>query len=492
MAWEPQPGPQSSALLADWCDELFYGGERGGGKSDFQIGYQEDGALQYGGHWRGIMFRKTYPELEELQARAAEVFPGSGAVYKTQPSADYPFSNCWYWPNGASVKMRYIEHERDYGRYHGHQYTGISFDEVTEYPTPSGLLKMLSTLRSPHGVPCTVRLTGNPGGIGHAWVKQRYIDVGPPLTPYVDPDTGFTRMYVPSRTADNQILLQADPEYRNRIKAATGGNEALRKAWLEGDWNVVAGAFFDCWNTARHVIRPFTIPETWTRFMSGDWGSARPFSFGWWAVVSDDYRTEEGLTLPRGCLIRYREWYGMGKDSKGQPLYNVGLKLPAEQVGAELAAMHKSDPKLSLGVLDPAAFASDGGPSIQERIYKGSGGKISFVRADNARVSQRGALGGWDQMRGRLIGEAEDRPMLVCFSTCTDSIRTIPALQHDKDRIEDVDTDGEDHAGDDWRYACMSRPWAKPSPIAPNPKFETQIPINELIKRQRRKRLETE
>ena len=106
MAWEPQPGPQSSALLADWCDELFYGGERGGGKSDFQIGYQEDGALTYAAHWRGIMFRKTYPEMEELQARALEVFPASGGVYKTQPSADHPFSNCWYWPSGASVKSR--------------------------------------------------------------------------------------------------------------------------------------------------------------------------------------------------------------------------------------------------------------------------------------------------------------------------------------------------------------------------------------------------
>ena len=133
MAWEPQPGPQTSAILADWCDEIFYGGERGGGKSDFQLGYQEDGALRYKSAWRGIMFRKTYAELEELQGRACEIFPSEGAEYKAQTSAGYPFSNCWYWPNGATVKMRYIEHERDYGRYHGHQYVGISFDEVTEY-----------------------------------------------------------------------------------------------------------------------------------------------------------------------------------------------------------------------------------------------------------------------------------------------------------------------------------------------------------------------
>ena len=222
------------------------------------------------------------------------------------------------------------------------------------------------------------------------------------------------------------------------------------------------------------------------RFRSGDWGSAKPFSFGWWAVVSDDYRTEEGLTLPRGCLVRYREWYGVKKDAYGQTLYNVGLKLTAEAVGAGLYEREAKDKKIEIGVIDPAAFTQDGGPSIQERIYIGSGNRILWRRADNARVPQRGALGGWDQMRGRLIGEAEDRPMAVCFSTCTDSIRTIPVLQHDKDRLEDLDTEGEDHAADDWRYACMSRPWVRPAPNAPVAKWPTGQTINELIKAHRR------
>ena len=484
MVWDPQPGQQTSALLADWVDDLFYGGERGGGKSDFQLGYQEDGALRYNGKSRGIMFRKTYAELEELQARALEIFPQSGGVYKTQPSAEYPFSNSWYWKNGASVKMRYIEAERDYGRYHGHQYTHLSFDEVTEYPTPSGLLKMLSTLRSPHGVPCTVRLTGNPGGIGHAWVKQRYIDVGPPMRPYKDPDSGFTRMFIPSRTQDNQMLLKSDPEYRQRILAATGGNEALRKAWLEGDWSITAGAFFECWRVNKHVIKPFDIPNHWMRFRSMDWGSARPFSVGWWAVASEETRLEN-VVLPRGCMIRYREWYGMAY-SNGQPLYNTGLKMTAEEVGSGIAYRERKDPPINISVLDPAAFSHDGGPSIAERIHLGAG-KAMFMRADNSRVAQRGALGGWDQMRSRLIGEEDEfdrRPMVVAFDTCTDSIRTIPALQHDQGRIEDVDTDGEDHAGDDWRYACMARPWARPDrtvdPLK-NLRGQNTLTINEII-----------
>lgn len=333
--WVPQKGPQLAAIEADWCDELFYGGERGGGKSDYQLGYQEDGVLQYGKFWRGIMFRKTYPELEELQARASEVFPGEGAVYKTQPSADFPFSNCWYWPSGATVKMRFIENEKDYGKYHGHQYTGISFDEVTEYASPAGLLKMLSTLRSAHGVPCTVRLTGNPGGIGHVWVKGRYIDACAPRVPYLDPETGFTRMFVPSRMADNQILMQADPGYRSRILAATGGNEALRKAWLEGDWNIVAGAFFENWRSALHVIPRFTPPKHWTRGRSMDWGSAHPFSVGWWCVAEDEWvKLSDGSErkFPAGALIRYREWYGVERDQAGNPNPNVGLRMDVELI----------------------------------------------------------------------------------------------------------------------------------------------------------------
>jgi hypothetical protein len=491
MTWDPQPGPQTSALLADWCDEIFYGGERGGGKSDFQLGYQEDCALRYDGKSRGIMFRKTFAELEELQGRAIEIFTASGAVYKTQPSADFPFSNCWYWPNGATVKMRYIEHERDYGRYHGHQYSSISFDEVTEYGSPGGLLRMISTLRSAHGIPCTMRATGNPGGVGHGWVKRRYIDNAPPYTPYKDPDTGFVRMFIPSRTNDNAILLGSDPGYVNRIKAATHGNEALRKAWLEGDWDIVAGAFFDVFDRNRHVIKPFTIPSHWLRFRSGDWGSARPFSFGWWAVVSEETKVSDSIILPRGCIVRYKEWYGIKKDDSGDIIHNTGIKETAENVGKRLADIEAKSGKCTYGVLDPSAFSQDGGPSIAERIYNGSGKTIVFRRADNARVPGRGSMGGWDQMRDRLTGESYNRPMAVCFDTCADSIRTIPLLQHDEDRVEDLDSDMEDHAADDWRYACMSRPWAKPA-IAESPGMvgKEHQTFNDMLNAIRRSRRE--
>ncbi len=446
MPWDPQPGPQTSALLADWVDELFFGGERGGGKSDFQLGYQEDGALRYSKAWRGIMFRKTYAELEELQARAVEIFSASGGVFKTQPSADYPFSNCWYWPNGASVKMRYIEREQDYGRYHGHQYTGISADEVTEYASPRGILKMLSTLRSPEGVPCSIRLTGNPGGIGHAWVKSRYIDVAPPYTPYTDPDSGLARMFIPSKTADNVIMLTRDPNYRQRILASTGGNEVLRKAWLEGSWDIVAGAFFTEWSRERHVIPTAELPESWPRIIGFDWGSARPFSVHWGAVVTD-----EGTAFPRGAIILYREWYGM---QEGQE--NVGLKLTAEEIAegiAERSTLKEHMSNKNVAGLD--LFKEDGGPSLSERMYRHR--KVTFGPADVSR------LAGWDQYRARLRGE-DGRPMLYVMDCCRHLIRTLPMAQHDELKPEDIDTDGEDHGLDSSRYLIMSRPYVPPLP----------------------------
>jgi hypothetical protein len=183
-----------------------------------------------------------------------------------------------------------------------------------------------------------------------------------------------------------------------------------------------------------------------------DWGSASPFSVGWWVIVQDDYAID-GRVLPRGCMARYREWYGM---RPGEP--NVGLKLHAEEVGKGIAEREQGE-NIAYGVLDPSAFKEDGGPSIAERIARGSGGRVWFRRGDNTRLPSRGAMGGWDQLRARLVGDADGRPMIVTFATCVESIRTIPFLQHDPDRPEDLMTDSEDHAGDEWRYACMSRPW---------------------------------
>lgn len=457
--WKPQIGPQQNAIEADWCDELFFGGARGGGKSDFLLGdYLED--IDLGPLWRGIIFRKTYNELEELQIRAKEIFPEVGGVYKSASSGDYPFTNCWYFPDGATLKMRYLEHERDADGYQGHQYTWIGFDELTNHATPYGYNKLKACLRNPHGIHGRIRSGGNPGGKGHIWVKARFIDVAPPYTPYDDPETGLTRMFIPSKITDNKYLRD-NKQYISLIKSS--GSADLVKAWLDGNWDVVAGAFFDCWNRDKHVITPFAVPREWVRFRSFDWGSAKPFSVGWWAIAEGDN------DIPRGALVRYKEWYGASEP-------NVGLKLTAEDVATGIVTRSGAD-KFVYSVADPSCWKVDGGPSIAERMLKCG---VSFRRADNQRIN------GWDQMRQRFNGD--DAPMIYTFSTCIDSIRTIPLLQHDENKPEDLDSEMEDHAADDWRYACMSRPWQKPMPKIIKPQFPIQQTVSELIAMQRRKR----
>jgi Terminase large subunit, T4likevirus-type, N-terminal len=457
--WKPQLGPQQTAIEADWCDELFFGGARGGGKSDYLLGdYLED--IDLGAIWRGIIFRKTYNELEELQLRAKEIFPDFGGIYKSATSGQYPFTNCWYFPSGSTLKMRYLEHERDADGYQGHQYTWIGFDELTNHATPYGYNKLKACLRNSHGIHGRIRSAGNPGGKGHIWVKARFIDISPPYMPYDDPETGLTRMFIPSRITDNKYLKD-NKQYISLLKSS--GSAELVKAWLDGDWDVIAGAFFDCWERAKHVIKPFTIPSDWVKFRSFDWGSARPFSVGWWAIAdgTNDY--------PRGAIIRYKEWYGASEP-------NVGLKLSAEEVAVGISQRSVAE-RFSYSVADPSCWKVDGGPSIAERMQKIG---VVFRRADNQRIN------GWDAMRQRFIGQ-DEMPMIYCFDTCIDSIRTIPLMQHDENHPEDIDTEMEDHAADDWRYACMSRPWLRTVE-----KVETKWPqnrtFNEIMELQKRKR----
>jgi hypothetical protein len=256
---------------------------------------------------------------------------------------------------------------------------------------------------------------------------------------------------IPSRITDNRILLDSDPGYMSRLQLV--GSAALVKAWLNGDWSAVEGAFFEEWDEARHVVAPFAPPAEWLRFRSMDWGSASPFSVGWWAVVGDAHRMADGRILPRGCLLRYREWYGSSAP-------NVGLKLTAEQIADGIAEREKGE-KIAYGVLDPAAFKVDGGPSWPERMQARQK-TVQFSRADNARVSGVGSLGGWDMMRQRLRGDGKT-PMLFVFSTCKALIRQIATAQHDQAHPEDLDTNTEDHALDEARYGCMSRPWVAPA-----------------------------
>jgi hypothetical protein len=473
VIWEAQEGPQT-ALISCPVFEIFFGGARGGGKTDGVLGDFLEHADTYGEHAIGLMLRRQRTELIETIERSRAIYTPLGWVYHEQ-------EKMWRAPNGARLRFAYLERDADAEGYQGHSYTRLYIEEIGNFPSERPILKLMATLRSGAGVPVGFRATGNPGGPGHQWVKARYIDIAPGGWRVVkDAVSGLERVYIPSRVGDNQYLGES---YVQQLRAS--GSKELVRAWLDGDWSVIEGAFFDCWETAKHVIRPFEIPKDWLRFRSADWGSAKPFSVGWWCVAGDDYAAEAGV-IPRGALVRYREWYGSSAP-------NTGLKLTAEEVARGILERQPKDEKITYSVLDPAAFAVDGGPSIAERMGML---KVHFSRADNKRVSQMGALGGWDQMRARMKGDGE-RPMLYTFSTCVDFIRTVPALQHDADRPEDLDTDGEDHAADEARYACMSRPWVPKQIVAkppqhtfvahPDGSVRSTLTIQQLIDRQKKR-----
>jgi len=473
LVWYPQRGPQEAFVHCP-LTEVFFGGARGGGKTDGVLGKWAIKEKRYGQHFNAVMFRRTTVSAEDAIERAREIYAPLGGKFNESKLK-------WRMPNGGRVSFAYLDSIADANEYQGRNVTDAWVEEAGQYETPAPIDRLFGVLRSSAGVPVQLVLTANPGGAGQHWLRDRFQLHPFPRSPRIlsrSLPTGETHRVavIPSRITDNRILIDHDPGYIGRLHMV--GSPQLVKAWLEGDWTAIEGAFFDCWSE-KNIIAPFAIPPDWLRFRSGDWGSYSPFSFQWWAVVQDDFRlANDPRMLPRGALVCYREWYGVG-GGKG--------KLTAEQVADGIISRETSDGKIAYGVLDPSAFNEDGGPSIAERInlVLVQSKRTAFRPADNARVAtttgrdRRGAMGGWDQMRARIIGDVGG-PLIYCFDTCRDSIRTIPVLQHDPDRAEDLDTTSEDHAADSWRYACMSRPWLKVTPKPDEPRDGWRTPEDDM------------
>ena len=327
--------------------------------------------------------------------------------------------------------------------------TEISIEEGCQFGFFDAMVeKLKGCMRSVTGVPCRMFVTANPGGPGHNLVKTMFrmgkggVQPGTVIQPTGSKET---LVFIPSRVEDNVILCTQDPKYVDRLRSIK--DPKLRAAWLEGDWDVVAGGFFDdVWNTPTHVLPRFAIPDHWPRLIGLDWGTAKPFSVGWYAISGGEYLPEVGRRIPRGSLVRYREWYGCVKGTS-----NTGLRLNARDVAGKILSIND---RLEYGIVDfdviadPAIFKVDDGPSIADKMAE-----VGLVarRGDNRRVA------GWDELRSRLVGD-DGIPSFYVTSNCEHFIRTVPVLSRDENDWDDVDSDTEDHIADEVRYVLMSRP----------------------------------
>jgi len=427
-------------------DEILFGGARGGGKSYGILGDWVQHASRYGNNARGILFRKTYPEFEEILDQSERIFPFLGARYRVS-------SKSWRFPDGALLKFAYLERDQHASRYQGKQYTWMGFEELGNWPNSTPIDALKACLRSPHGVPVRWVATANPGGVGHNWIKSRFILPAPALTPFHDPTTDTWRTFIPSKLQDNPILMQADPRYADRLRGV--GAEWLVEAWLSGNWDIVAGGMFDdIWKIDRHVLPAFPIPKTWKIDRAFDWGSTKPFSVGWWAE-SDGSPAPDGRQFKKGTLFRIAEWYGWNGKKP-----NEGTRQLAVDVARGIREREKAMGfKVLNGPADPSIFGTENGNNIAADMALPSAHHPGVVwERGEAKPGSRKT--GWEKIRKMLqasLTTPMEDPGLFVFDNCRQFIRTVPTLPRDAKDPDDVDSDAEDHIGDETRYRVMHR-----------------------------------
>ena len=443
--WTPQPKQIEFLQRPEY--EAFYGGAAGGGKSDSLL--MEALRQVHIPNYRALILRKTYPQLSELIDRSYELYS------RAFPEARYNNSNhVWTFPSGAKIYFGSMQHTKDRTNYQGKRYDFVGFDELTHFTWDEYSYLFSRNRPSGPGTRVYMRATGNPGGIGHGWVKARFITAAPPKETIWEhfkvhtPEGGEIdmkrdRIFIPSSVFDNPALLQNNPEY---LASLSMMSEAEKRALLYGDWDSFSGQVFQDWRDNpdgyknrkwSHVIEPFDVPAHWKVVRGFDFGYSRPFSVGWYAVDE------------RGCLYRIAEYYGC----TGTP--NTGVKLNPKEIAEGIVEMEKTHPLLKdkkiTGVADPSIFEKSRGESIAEQM-EGFPYFVSWEKGDNTR------LPGKMQFHYRLAFDDDGKPMFYCFNTCKHFIRTIPNLVYDETKVEDIDTDGEDHIYDECRYVFMTRP----------------------------------
>ncbi len=471
---------KQTLALQSQATELFFGGAAGPGKSHLM----RVAAILWCAEIAGLqcyLFRRIREDLIKNHMEGPAGFRALLAPWVQARLCTIVEDEIRFW-NGSRIFLCHCKDAKDVYKYQGAEIHLLLIDELTQWL--EDMYRFIrSRVRAP-GLKVPEKYAGlfpriicaaNPGNIGHTWVKATFIDGAEPysLRRTSDDEGGMLRQFIPARLEDNPTMARDDPNYEKRLSGL--GSKELVRAMREGDWDIVAGAFFDNLRRDRHMLKAFTPPKHWTRFRSMDWGSAKPFSVGWYAIVDEpidaELTTGQIVRLPVNALIRYREWYGVRRKDDGSVKADEGIKLRIEELAdgileREYRAGETIDGQISRA--DPAMWSEDGGPSLAEKLmthapgadcrWKAAGDVVKPLRmqpADNTRIA------GWQEVRGRLDGDEDAGPMLYVTDNCVDFWRTVPDLQHDRHKPEDLDTDGEDHAADELRYACMARPYSR-------------------------------
>lgn len=439
VVFAPNKGPQTEFLAASER-EVLYGGAAGGGKS---YGLLADPMRYFNnGNFNGLILRRTNDEMRELIWKSQELYPRAfkGAKWQEKKSQ-------WTFPSGAKLWLTYLERDQDVMRYQGQAFSYIAFDELTQHPTPFAWNYMRSRLRTTDPtLPIYMRATTNPGGSGHGWVKKMFIDPAPANKKFVatDIDSGedlvypdshakageplFYRRFIPASLVDNPYLMEGGQYEANLLSLP----EMQRRQLLDGDWAVADGAAFSEFRQSVHVVEPYDIPDTWTRFRSCDYGYSSYSAVHWFAIDPNF-----------GTLINYRELY------------------VSKHTGRDLAkAVRKAElgDNIQYGVLDSSCWHNRGqlGPSIaEEMINEGTRWRPSD-RTNGARVAGKNRL-----HEVLKVDEFTGVAGIVFFNTCRQIIADLPVIPSDPRGSDDIDPRyASDHAYDSVRYAVMSRPKA--------------------------------
>lgn len=459
------PNEKQQKFLRSRTKHTAFGGARGGGKSWTVRCKAKLLALRYRGI-KILIVRRTFAELTNNHINPLlKELNGIARYNKTE--------KVFTFPNGSTITFGYCNNDKDLLQYQGAEYDVIFLDEATQLQE-LWMKEIVACLRGVNDFPKRIYYTCNPGGPGHHYIKRLFID-----RRYEEGEDPNDYTFIQSRVTDNKALLKSQPDYLKQLEALP---PKLKEAWLYGRWDIFEGQFFEDFvdspdhykdRTNTHVIAPFQIPDGWKIYRSFDWGYAKPFSCGWWAVDYD------------GVAYRILELYGCTKTP------NEGVKWTPEKVFREIHRIETEHPWLKgkdiIGVADPAIWDGETGESIADVAAKH---RVWFSKGDNKRIP------GWMQVHYRLAFDENGFPMMYIFSNCKAFIRTMPLLQYDEHKVEDLDTSQEDHVADEVRYFCMSRPIkprmaAKPDPYATNPmNIFLDIPKSAVLPRARRPRVE--